>query len=178
MVWQDKNLVQFITSHHDSRAQTLAERKKPSAHNSRKWYKDMVAAIWGSLGVVTLLLPTYSVDYSMNMGSVDRHDQMHSYGPTQLISIWTWLPLLFFMYDAAIINEFLACKDIFRHTKISHLSRQKDFRMQLAWNLVIMGACEMDEKWTDILATEGPVQPCYKDKYWSGAVPKGNTTKA
>ena len=41
-----------------------------------------------------------------------------------------------------------------------------------------MGACEMDEKWTDILATEGPVQPCYKDKYWSGAVPKGNTTKA
>ena len=178
MVWQDKNLVQFITSHHDPRAKTLAERKKPFAHNSSKWYRDMVAAIWGSLGVVTLLLPTYSVDYNMNMGGVDRHDQMRSYGPTQLISVRTWLPFFFFMYDAAIINAFLAYKDIFGHTKIPHLSRQKDFRMQLAWNLVIMGAREMDEEWTDILATGGPIQPRYKGKYRSGAVPKGNTTKA
>ena len=86
IVWQ-KNLFQFLTTHHDPQENTFVARKKPSAHNGSKWYRDMVLSIWGNQGVATLPLPTYSVDYNFNMSGVDRHDQMRSYSPTQLISV-------------------------------------------------------------------------------------------
>ena len=88
VVWQDKNLVQFLTTHHDPQNTTVVDRKKPSAHNRSKWYKKMVSSVWGNQGIATLHLPTYSVDYNFNMGGVDCHDQMRSYSPTQLISVW------------------------------------------------------------------------------------------
>ena len=89
VVWQDKNLVQFLTTHVDPGDHTLQTRRKPSASNSSKWYKDTVQAIWGNHGEVLLNLPIYSIDYNFNMGGVDRHDQMRSYSPTQLISFRT-----------------------------------------------------------------------------------------
>ena len=87
IVWQDKNLVQFLTTHHDPQNRIFIDRKKPSAHNGSKWYRDMVISIWENQGVATFPLPAYSVDYNFNMGGVDRHNQMHSYLSTQLISI-------------------------------------------------------------------------------------------
>lgn len=81
IVWQDKNLVQFLTTYHDPRDKHVIQRKRPSAPNSSQWFKDMVASVWGNEGTATLLLPTYAVDYNFNMGGVDRHDQMRSYSP-------------------------------------------------------------------------------------------------
>lgn len=132
--------------------------------------------MWGNQGIASLPLPTYSVDYNYNMGGVDRHDQMRSYSPTQFISVRNWLPLSFFLLDAAIINAFVISRDLFGHTKIPHLSRQRAFRMRLAWNLVIMGARELDEDWTKILETGQPVQPRYEGRYRAGATPIGNNT--
>ena len=143
VVWQDKNFVQFITTHYDLRDMTLIDQKRPSAYNISKWYKDIVTSIWGDQGIATLLLPTYSVDYNFNMSGVDQHDQMRSYSPTQLISVRNWFPFFFFLLDAAIINAFVASREIFKNTKIPHLTRQREFKMRLAWNLVIIGAQEL-----------------------------------
>lgn len=178
VVWQDKNLVQFLTTHHDPCNSTLVNRKKPLAHNGSKWYKDMVASIWGNQGSTTLPLPTYSVDHNYNMGGVDRHDQMRSYSPTQLISVRNWLPLFFFLLDAAIINAFVISQDLFGHTKIPHLVRQRPFRMRLAWNMIIIGARALDEDWTKILETGQPVQPKYQGKFRAGVTPTGNNTSS
>lgn len=65
----------------------------------------MVASIWGTYGVITsLLMPAYPVDCNFNMCGVDRHDQMRIYSPTQLTSFRKWLPLFFFLLDAAIVT--------------------------------------------------------------------------
>ena len=61
------------------------------------------------------------------MGGIDWHDQMQSYSSTQLVSVQNWLPLLFFLLDAAIINAFVISKDLFNDTKIAHLTRQRTF---------------------------------------------------
>lgn len=177
VVWQDKNLVQFLTTQHDLRHMTLVDRKRPSAHNSSKWYKDMVASVWGTHGVTSLLMPIYSVDYNFNMGGVDRHDQMRSYSPTQLISVRNWLPLFFFLLDAAIINAFVISQDVFGYTKMPHLIRQRAFQMRLAWNLVIIGARQLDADWTKILETGQPLRSNkYQGKFRAGITPGGNST--
>lgn len=72
----------------------------------------MVASVWGNQGVVPLSLPTYSVDYNYHMGEVDRHDQMRSYAPTQLISVQNWLPL-FFSYSMQLLSMRLLFQEIF-----------------------------------------------------------------
>ena len=77
----------------------------------------MVAKVCGDQGVVTFLLPTMSVDYNFNIWEVDCHDQMRSYASTQLISVRAKYPIFFMLLDAAIINAFLACKNLFGHTK-------------------------------------------------------------
>lgn len=74
VVWQDKNLVQFFTTHHDPHNGILVNGKKPSASNGSKWYKDIVASVRGKQGTTSLSLPTFSVDHNYNMGGVDRHD--------------------------------------------------------------------------------------------------------
>lgn len=150
----------------------FSDRKRPSAHNGSKWYKDMVTSVWGTHEITFLLMPTYSVDYNFNMGGVDRHDQMRSYSPTQLIRVRTWLLLFFFLLDAAIINAFVISRNVFGHTKIPHLTQQRAFRMRLAWNLVIIGARELDEDWTRIFETGQPVQS--KGKFQTGVTPSGN----
>ena len=45
VIWQDKNLVHFLTTHHDSNSKIIISPKRPSAHNGSKWYKDMVASV-------------------------------------------------------------------------------------------------------------------------------------
>lgn len=139
----------------------------------------MVASVWGNQGNISLPLPTYSVDYNYNMGEVDRHDQMRSYSLTQLISVRNWLPLFFFLLDAAIINSYVNSRDLFGQTKIPHLSRQRAFRMRLAWNLVITGAREINQDWTKILEVGQPVRPTGSEGQYlpgGGVTPAGNKT--
>ena len=43
--WQNKNLVQFLTIYHNLCNNTFISRKKLSAHNGSKWYRDMVVSV-------------------------------------------------------------------------------------------------------------------------------------
>ena len=113
--------------HHDPNSSMLVNRKKPSAHNRSKWYKNIVTSVWEDQESIFLPLPTYSVDYNYNMGGVDWHDQMQSYSLIQLVNVRNWLLLFFFFLDAAIINAFVISKDLFGGIKIAHLTRQQAF---------------------------------------------------
>lgn len=84
----------------------------------------------------------------------------------------------FFLLDAAIINAFVASRDLFDHTKIPHLTRQQAFRMRLAWNLVIFGAQELKVDWTRILEFDQRVPTRTEQRQYQegGFVPTGNNT--
>ena len=95
IVWQDTNLVHFLTTAHDGSAKTTVRRKKPSAGNANRWYRNFVQTIWGDRPVVDRLVPTFAVEYNYFMGSVDIHDQLRSYNPTPPLAfcrgnaVWT-----------------------------------------------------------------------------------------
>ncbi len=76
------------------------------------------------------------------MGGVNIHDQFQSYYTTQITIMCTWLPLFFWALDAAIINAYIISKKIFR-TSRKPFQTHRRFRIQLAWNLVIMGSRQM-----------------------------------
>ena len=88
------------------------------------------------------------------------------------------MPLFFMLLDMAIINAFLASRDRQHSSRIPHLTQQRAFRMRLAWNLVILGARMLDEDWTRILTKATPLQPRYRGRYRSGAVPRGNNRES
>ena len=177
-MWQDKNLVQFLTTAHNTEQKTMKERRRPKAYSP--WLKKLVAEVWLGEGKRVLSLPTYSVDYNNHMGGVDRHDQLRSYTSTQLKAFRSWFALFFFLLDAAIINAYLLCLDIHRSSNDPRLIKHRNFRRALAWLLVIEGANALDAQWTRYLIElkEQQPQPRYKGKLRSGAVPTGNTSQA
>lgn len=50
--------------------------------------------------------------------------------------------------------------------------------MRLAWNMVIIGARELNEDWTKILETRQSVQSKYQGKFRAGVTPSGNNTSS
>ena len=48
VVWQDTNLVHFVMTAHDGSARTTVKRKRPSAGNANRWYRNFVATTWGN----------------------------------------------------------------------------------------------------------------------------------
>lgn len=74
------------------------------------------------------------------MGGVDIADQYRSYLLTQLKTWRSWFPLFFWLLDQSIINAFLLCRSEFCNIKESIFTNHRQFRIRLAWNLVILGA--------------------------------------
>ena len=146
IVWQDTNLVQFLTTAHDGVAKRWVSRKRPSANNKSVWYRNMVQSIWGDRFVTDVCQPTFAVDYNNFMGGVDIHDQLRCYHPTQLTVLRNWMPLFFWLLDACIINAFLICRSRLgiAATKARDIqNNQRLFRLRLGWNLVMEGGQEM-----------------------------------
>lgn len=85
--------------------------------------------------------------------------------------------LFFFILDLVVINAFIISRQLFKKTKEPPLTQQRAFRMRLAWNLIVLGARELDEDWTSKLR-RGMSQPRYKGSYRSGVIPTGNTPQA
>lgn len=138
IVWQDKNLVQFLTTAYDPTASQTVTRRRPAPRT--KWLKQVVDQYWGNCGQVMLLQPSYSIDYNNYMNGVDRHDQLRSYTNTQLKALRTWFALFFFILDAAVINSWLMALNLHKQSNNQYITRQRSFRLRLAWNLVLEGA--------------------------------------
>ena len=76
IVWQDKNLVRFLTTAHTCSSDDIGEveRRRPQPYNS--FLKDLVACIWGEEAKKKLTLPRLSIDYNNWIGGVDIHNQL------------------------------------------------------------------------------------------------------
>lgn len=150
IVWQDKNLVQFLTTAHDPQSRAFISRRRPQARTT--WLKRVVSEHWGPLGSKVMLHPQYSVDYNSYMNAVDVHDQLRSYYNTQLKAFRIWMPLFFFMLDAAVINAFLIAKQQHQPLKDAFITQQRAFRLRLAWCLTLQGSHGIDQNWTSRLS--------------------------
>ena len=141
VVWQDKNLVQFLMTSHDPASKKFIRRRRPTNPRSA-WLKGVVQRRWGALGEKVMAHPSYSVDYNNYMGGVDLHSQFRSYASTQLKVSRTWMPLWFFLLDAAVINAYIITRQVYggKHgSKDSICNLQRSFRLRLAWLLLLTG---------------------------------------
>ena len=64
VVWQDKNLVRFLTTAHSCSNEDVdeANRRRPRAYNS--FLKKLIANIWGNNLIKKLTLPRLSINYN------------------------------------------------------------------------------------------------------------------
>jgi hypothetical protein len=126
-----------------------------------------------------LALPKASVRYNFHMGGVDLTDQRRSYYSVQLRTVRNWMPLLFLLVECAIINAF--CSLVFKLLGIKPKSNifpraatHRQFRIRLAWNLVLEGSREINPQWVEELSTKA--NPLARGRFCPGAIPKGNNT--
>jgi hypothetical protein len=170
-VWQDKNLVRFLTTAFpgDFDDVEMAERRRPRTTPQNR---TLVQTVWGVLARRWLALPTASVRYNFHMGGVDIADQRRSYYSTQLRTVRNWLPLFFWLLDCTIINAYILCAEVFKGSKIPCLESHRFFRIRLAWNLVIEGANMLNPRWVEALSTEQNPKP--NGAFCPGARPLGN----
>ena len=138
-VWQDRNLVRFLTTAHNPAEQKQAGRRRPNTNSRDKRYQQAVEQVFGSSFKKTLNQPAIAVDYNNYMGGVDIADQYRASFNTQLRSLRTWYPLFFWLLDSAVINSFLLCKMTWPNSKKDYIATQRGFRIKLAWNLIEHG---------------------------------------
>jgi hypothetical protein len=89
IIWQDKNLVRFLTTAHSCSNKDVNEVnwRRPRAYNS--FLKKLVANVWGDNPVKKLTLPRVSIDYNNWIGGVNIYNQLRSYYTTQITTIRT-----------------------------------------------------------------------------------------
>jgi hypothetical protein len=174
IVWQDRQLVQFVTTAHDPCKMLLVKRRRPKAYTP--WLRRIVADNWGSEGVKELEHPQFSVDYNNNMGGVDRHDQLRSYASTQLKALRNWFALFFMLLDIAVINSHILCKELYKGTKDTTITKQREYRLSIGWNLVIEGAWTLDRQWSLSLLLNNTLVPTGDGCFKNGNIPLGNSS--
>ena len=79
-----------------------------------------------------MMIPLCIDDYNRHMGGVDTADQLQYYYDLQLISWHTWWPMLFWAYDAMVVNAFIIFTSMPQTPELEH----KQFRLQYAWGLI------------------------------------------
>jgi hypothetical protein len=179
-VWQDKNLVRFLTTAYpgDSDDVEMALRRRPrtTAQN-----RTLVQEVWGGMASRWLALPKASVRYNFHMGGVDLTDQRRSYYSVQLRTVRNWMLLFFLLVECAIINAFIICSVVFKLLGIKPKANifpcaatHRQFRIRLAWNLVLEGSREINPQWVEELSTKA--NPSARGRNCPGAIPKGNNT--
>jgi hypothetical protein len=144
VVWQDKNLVQFLMTSHNPTTSEYITRRRPR-NPKTVWLKRVVERERGSPGEKVMKHPSYSVGYNDYMGGVDLHSQFRSYCSTQLKASRTWIPLWFFLLDAAVINAYIITREVYGGgikrggSKDPIGTLQRSFRTRLAWLLMFTG---------------------------------------
>src|SRR3954453_13744681 len=109
----------------ENRIERIRRQPRETSINAAK-----VRAIFRNSSKKFLPIPVVIDDYNHFMGGVDIADQLRGHYGTQLPVRRTWMPLFFWLLDTAIINSYLIIKQ--SNTNIS----QKDFRIQLVWDLI------------------------------------------
>lgn len=116
IVWQDKNVVRFLTTYHECTGEdknfAIRSRRRPRITPNNR---DLILAGWGDQAIKEMRIPLLSVNYNDYMGGVDIADQRRSYYNTQLRVCRNWLPLFFWLLDTAIINSFLLAQTYLHH---------------------------------------------------------------
>src|SRR5438477_55219 len=125
----------IFTSRIQNQIERIRHRPRETSTNAAK-----VRAIFGHASKKSLPIPVVIDDYNHFMGGVDIADQLRGYYGTQLTVRRTWMPLFFWLLDTAIINSYLILKKI--NTNIS----QKDFRLQIVWDLIEESLKESEKK--------------------------------
>ncbi|GES98581.1 hypothetical protein RCL_jg5468.t1 [Rhizophagus clarus] len=132
ILWMDNGSVTMLSTIHqidngnENRIERIRRRPRETSTNAVK-----VRAVFGTASKKSLPIPVVIDDYNHFMGGVDITDQLRGYYGTQLPVRRTWMPLFFWLLDTALINSYLILKKI--NANVNH---QKDFRMQLAWDLI------------------------------------------
>ncbi|RPB11552.1 hypothetical protein P167DRAFT_470789, partial [Morchella conica CCBAS932] len=108
ILWQDKNLVRFLTTYHEctpkDRNYENRNRRRPNINNRNR---DVILTAWGDSTIRSLKMSKFSIDYNDKMRGVDIADQRRSYYHTQLRVCCNWFPIFFWLLDTAIINAFI-----------------------------------------------------------------------
>ena len=116
IVWQDKNVVRFLTTYHECTGEdknfAVRSRRRPRITPNNR---DLVLAGWGDQSIKEMRIPLLSVNYNDYMGGVDIADRRRSYYSTQLRVCRNWLPLFFWLLDTAVINSFLLAQTYLHH---------------------------------------------------------------
>src|SRR5436305_9466172 len=141
ILWMDNGPVTMLSTIHqidnenENRIERVRRRPRETSTNAVK-----VRAVFGTLSKKALPIPVIIDDYNHFMGGVNIADQLRGYYGTQLPVRRTWMPLFFWLLDTALVNSYLILKKI--NTNIS----QKDFRLQIVWDLIEESLKESEKK--------------------------------
>ncbi|XP_072164713.1 piggyBac transposable element-derived protein 4-like [Diadema setosum] len=117
--WQDKHLVNLLSSADDPTAQTTVDRKQ------RDGTKRVVPC------------PVALREYNKFMRGVDRADQLRTEYPTFRASRRWWVYVFWFLFDVAVANAFILMNESEAHQRETRSGRPKpltqlEFRKRLA----------------------------------------------
>lgn len=88
-VWQDTKLVAFLSNAHSAHGNGTVSRKKKNGE------------------VIQIEVPPCVKDYNMNMGAIDRHDQMQTtYAIDRKSKRW-WVRIFLGMLDTVMVNVYI-----------------------------------------------------------------------
>ena len=133
LLWFDNAPVSLMTTIHRLKgrsSQVTKARKRPTRSNP-----SAASQVFRTASQLLLDIPACVDDYNHNKVGVDVADQYRSYYSVQLVTQRNWFPIFFWALETALINSFIIYSDIPSCSKITH----KDFRMQVAWELIMQG---------------------------------------
>ena len=137
--WRDRVLVRFMTTCYKASEITNVPRKRP--HGTNLLDRQEIQRLWGEEYRTTIPQLSIAVDYNLFMGGVDIADQMRSYYSCHMKSQRNWMPLFYWLVDATICNSYIITKELLGDTNQRlAVTQPRQFRTDLAWNLVIRGA--------------------------------------
>lgn len=138
ILWMDNGPVTMLSTIHEitgpeNRIDKERRRPRVTSTNATK-----VRQVFGDAVKKILPIPKIIDDYNNYMGGVDVADQLRGYYATQLTARRTWVPMFFWLLDTVIVNCYLIYKNC--NGNLDH----KDFRVNLAWDLINSGWDEKD----------------------------------
>lgn len=145
LLWIDNGPVSMMTTIHRLKgrnSEILKMRKKPGPKSTNAAAIKKAAIFTEDEWEKEMLVPTCINDYNHHMGGVDVADQYRSYYDTQLTSFRTWYPIFFWALDTALTNSFIIWRDLRPLQPWGH----KEFRMLVAWELILSSAPRSAEK--------------------------------
>ncbi|KAF1811687.1 hypothetical protein P152DRAFT_459159, partial [Eremomyces bilateralis CBS 781.70] len=138
LLWKDRVLVRFLHTIFEPEENDWAPRRRP-ATSTAAYQRELDQIYPPGVHDIPVLQPKAARLYNSFMGGVDIADQRRAYFTSHLISQKTWHPILFWILDTTASNAHILGTCQFRKQNIRYLQSLKDFRLQLAWNMVIKG---------------------------------------